>query len=173
MISTFSIFVVFTLAAVSCGVAANRVPAGAGINTGINAGNNLGDNAAGKYFILVGAYTWAQGKNACLLGGGKIAKIETSMQQIEARSLAIANQNNDNGNMWIGLIRDNSCLENWRWATDGDCMNRQGGDYTNWGPSLPNNDGYKEDCVDLWDKVNYDWNDDKCDWQMNVLCQRY
>ena len=67
--------------------------------------------------------------------------------------------------VWIG-IDDKSKEGHFIYASDGASIA-----YTNWHYGQPDNQN-NEDCVDLLDHFEFEWNDDHCDIENSFICER-
>jgi len=44
-------------------------------------------------------------------------------------------------------------------------------DYTLWSAGQPSNFGGDEDCVNIWPRFNYEWNDERCSHRYCFVCE--
>uniref|UniRef100_A0A1L8EBU1 Putative lectin subunit alpha-like protein n=1 Tax=Haematobia irritans TaxID=7368 RepID=A0A1L8EBU1_HAEIR len=44
--------------------------------------------------------------------------------------------------------------------------------YSNWWPGEPNNHNYGENCVQIYSKANFQWNDYRCEMKYGYVCER-
>ncbi|BFZ08891.1 hypothetical protein BsWGS_11930 [Bradybaena similaris] len=42
--------------------------------------------------------------------------------------------------------------------------------FTNWHSGEPNNNNNDEDCLNMYEPLNYNWNDESCDNKCNFIC---
>ena len=59
-------------------------------------------------------------------------------------------------------------IENdWIWAGTNDHITG----YSDWFPGEPNQIGGHEDCLSIYPRQGYQWNDEQCDKSMNYICE--
>lgn len=44
-------------------------------------------------------------------------------------------------------------------------------DFANWNVGNPDNYNDKEDCVHIWERTDYEWNDTQCMNKMGFICE--
>ena len=55
----------------------------------------------------------------------------------------------------------------WIWAGNNEHITG----YTNWAPGEPNQINGEEDCLTIYPRKGYHWNDAQCDKSMNYICE--
>ena len=61
----------------------------------------------------------------------------------------------------------------WLWVDTMTPIQVDNTSYTSWYPGEPNSiHRFGEDCMDLLHHEQYMWNDDKCEYKMNFLCEK-
>jgi len=69
------------------------------------------------------------------------------------------------GGFWLGA---EDILEGkWQWQAD-----NSGLSFTDWSKGQPNNSGGNEDCMHLYDRFNFDWNNSPCISKVGFICER-
>lgn len=69
-------------------------------------------------------------------------------------------------NYWIGLsdaIKEGKFV----WQTTQDNV-----DYTDWAAGEPNDGHHTEDCAELFQPFNFQWNDAPCSVKSNFICEK-
>ncbi|XP_063443383.1 perlucin-like protein [Mytilus trossulus] len=116
----------------------------------------------GKYYMFVkNAINWMDAQNDCLSRGGRLAEVNS--QNVGAWLKRQASQRG--GGWWLGatdLVQEGT----WKWTSG----NQIG--YSDWAYGEPNNTGQDQDCLQLWDKESYLWDDLWCTSERNYICQR-
>lgn len=67
---------------------------------------------------------------------------------------------------WIGAT-DLGSEGVFYWITTGDEI-----DFENFAPNQPDNHEANENCIELWDDVDFLWNDRRCDMRSFFICRR-
>ena len=70
--------------------------------------------------------------------------------------------------MWIGA-HDKDREGTMVWVSDN--INVSNG-FSNWYPGEPNNAGWSEDCVLIWNDGGYKWNDAPCSRKSGFICKQ-
>ena len=66
---------------------------------------------------------------------------------------------------WIGG-RDDLVEGQWLWMPSRAAVN-----FTDWAPGEPNNVHGAENCMDLFIRLDWHWNDAPCDTKINFICE--
>ncbi|XP_077865072.1 IgGFc-binding protein-like [Saccoglossus kowalevskii] len=122
-----------------------------------------------RYFeVITQKRNWTTAKNTCEVRGGMLAKIDTHSVDKAIRRY-ISEYGIDNNNFWFGL-NDIDTEGTFYW-TDGTAL----GDFTRWAENEPNNNVNKnplgQDCVQLWKKNAFKWDDSYCDRRAGFVCE--
>ncbi|KAK7078825.1 hypothetical protein SK128_013853 [Halocaridina rubra] len=113
------------------------------------------------YFLSNSAGSWEQGKDFCSVMGGTLAIISSSFQQKFLKSKLV-------DNTWIGYKQIGKSLYIW---PDNTTRN-----YTSWAHGEPSGSkqpwilGKSEECVEMDQKRQFDWNDERCELKRRFVC---
>ncbi|XP_077864583.1 uncharacterized protein LOC100369221 [Saccoglossus kowalevskii] len=122
-----------------------------------------------RYSVGTEKRTWHASKSQCEFMGGVLASLHTQSVFQNVRTF-IMNGNFDNGvrGYWIGL-NDLSTEGTFEWL-NGDVFG-----WTAWAKGEPNNkvqqSGEGQDCVQVWKKRAYKWDDNNCNAKRGYICQ--
>nr|XP_006815389.1 PREDICTED: uncharacterized protein LOC100369221 [Saccoglossus kowalevskii] len=122
-----------------------------------------------RYHIIANKHTWHASKGQCEDIGGVLASINTQPIFKAVRQF-IMNGNFDNSirGYWIGL-NDITTEGSFEWL-NGDTFG-----WTAWAAGQPNDNHQQsssgEDCVQLWKKKSYKWDDNYCHRKLGYICQ--
>ena len=59
--------------------------------------------------------------------------------------------------------------KDWVWAG----VNENISEFTDWTPGEPNSVNGEEDCMTIYPRQGYHWNDEHCDKSMNYICEHW
>nr|XP_002740074.1 PREDICTED: uncharacterized protein LOC100367745 [Saccoglossus kowalevskii] len=125
-----------------------------------------------RYELYFTRQTYAYAKYVCEQKGS-LAKLATKSTYQFVRSLLLSTdiiQRVQGNGYWIGL-RDTG-INQFEWQ-DGEPL--ENGDYSNWAKRQPNNrkdkNGNYQDCVQLWAKGAFKWDDDWCYKKKSYICE--
>ncbi|XP_070574085.1 perlucin-like protein [Ptychodera flava] len=117
--------------------------------------------------VFTNELTWVKAKDACEGLGGRLAKIPNQDigEMIHHYILESGIGDEVSTGFWIGL-QDIATEDTFRWPD----LDRIGCSmYQNWKPREPNNNTKKDqkgqDCVQMWKRHYYRWDDDYCDFR--------
>ena len=116
-----------------------------------------------EYLVHVGGKSYAEALAYCKTKGGKLVEPKSAQANNDIIDLAKAIGIQANI-IWIG-INDISQEGDFRYASDGKPLT-----YTNWNPGQPDDSGNNEDCVLLWNKYEFKWNDAPCSLKRSFIC---
>ncbi|XP_069141276.1 perlucin-like protein [Argopecten irradians] len=113
------------------------------------------------YFFNTDMASWSAAKDGCFDLDGKLAESQTrsinDFLKVEARLRG--------GSYWIGghdILQENR----WEWNSNGASFV-----YQDWGPDQPNNVRSGQDCLELLEKFQWQWNDRECSIQQSYICE--
>ncbi|XP_077985183.1 salivary C-type lectin 2-like [Glandiceps talaboti] len=124
------------------------------------------------YMFYTKSFNWINAKDHCANKlGGELASVKDAATQ-EAIEQYITDQNLTElvkgKGFWIGL-NDRETEDEFVWI-DGEAVT-----YINWSAGNPNNNTKKDpngqDCVQLWTKKDYKWDDDYCWKRKSFICE--
>ncbi len=114
-----------------------------------------------QYFFCRDTVTWQEARDLCRsFGGGyELLRIDSAEEQTFVWDSAVASVGRQD--FWIGL-NDLDAEGLWTWLPSGEL----GAGFSNWAPEQPDSGGpelmIEEDCVEILELVNGQWNDKDC-----------
>ena len=123
--------------------------------------SKFGDNC---YGFIRKSLTWTEAQNYCgQLNNGFLAEPRTEDENAFIVGLVASN---GGGDVWLGGS-DHEREGTWIWTHSGMRFNWG---YTNWASGQPDN-GHNGDCLQLWSRRQYSWDDDVCSSKAPFVCQ--
>lgn len=71
------------------------------------------------------------------------------------------------GSRWIGGRRDEIQTDLWRWASTDEVIQNN-----LWDLGQPDNTYHKENCLELFESANWQWNDSQCSDESAYICEK-
>ncbi|XP_033744458.1 low affinity immunoglobulin epsilon Fc receptor-like [Pecten maximus] len=113
------------------------------------------------YFYSTSVGSWADARGGC-------QSLNAMMAEATTRSInefLKAQASLKGGSYWIGG-HDISVESRWEWNTNGANIG-----YTDWGPDQPNDVRLGQDCLELLEKFQWQWNDRECTRVQAYICE--
>ncbi|XP_060601412.1 perlucin-like [Ruditapes philippinarum] len=100
-------------------------------------------------------------------GAGTLATVESESEQLFLENeMKKAFPNSSRRHYWLGA-NDVTHEDTWVWIKKDEYVQ----EYTPWAPGEPNNEGKSENCLGLYDRYQYKWNDAPCNEQQGFICE--
>ena len=107
---------------------------------------------------------WNSAKSACEALGSSLAVLNSKAKLREFPQLL--NSTGTSKFWWIVLYREPKNERRWLWV-DGSPVY-----FTSWNTGEPNNDGFNEDCVEVFMRSGeWKWNDKRCGYHRPYICE--
>ncbi|CAG5136256.1 unnamed protein product [Candidula unifasciata] len=107
------------------------------------------------------ATSWASAQVMCQSQGATLAEVSTTEENNFVSAIARTRKGTC---VWLGatdIFREGD----WKWTNRRDFSN-----FTNWSGGEPNNLNNVENCLNMFQRLNYRWNDENCNSNCNFIC---
>ncbi|KAL4233245.1 hypothetical protein ACF0H5_007929 [Mactra antiquata] len=119
------------------------------------------------HFFDAPLLNWWEAMSFCAMfgnGEGTLATIESAAEEVYLES-QLKVDTTHHGDFWLGatdIVNEGAYV----WTR----RNEYVSEYTNWAPGQPSS-GRAENCLALYEGVQFKWNDAPCDYQASFICE--
>ena len=110
---------------------------------------------------------WEDAQTKCRSYNAYLAEPKTAAQNYYVK--ALGRLFGGGKSFWLGAT-DFKSTKPFTWNHSGQLVNRSNV-FSDWYGSEPNNGNGIEDCMEIWDGGNYQWNDRRCNDSLGFVCQ--
>ncbi|XP_069133136.1 perlucin-like protein [Argopecten irradians] len=118
------------------------------------------------YFFSTDKQSWYQAAFTCAAKGGTLVAFNTRAEMYWVKNYAKRRCNTD---WWLGG-NDIRNERSWVWQAYNTPVNR---DCVDWDRGQPDNAGGNQDCMLLWARRDFRWDDQNCASLKNYICEKY